>query len=492
MVPDQPQPRLTSELLVQSGLSPMPQPASAGGAPVELSLPNFGNIEVGSPGQDGSPATLAHLIPQFGDSNAATEDEELARWQGWTVVATPEGRLFFHNEQAQTSQWHQPPELQNVLGDWAEMIDESQPGTPKFWWNELLHISLWKDPRQTTNIFQAALDGNCFFLLLYAEVDGQLDVIDPRGRGALHYACAGGATQSALFLLQRRAEVDKRDEAASTPLLFACRYGYASIVKVLLDAQADMNAANESGNTALHEAASMGQLDCLHLLVLCGANATILNCVGDAPAEIAAAQKHYPCVTLLRRHLQYAPRGDAVGPPPQTRSTSSAQGSGTGAAVGAPGALSPPAFSPKGRTVSQAEPGPSGAGPAADSTASPQGAGGVQRRILQATPGSHVGQKAVDGTDSDLDECRRESDDIGAASSDSSDGPPSQKTRGRTRGRHRDRSEVVGVGLLSRMRGFVRRTFTGPIRADLGLPNRYVYNREAGRWELPDEEEDNA
>jgi len=99
----------------------------------------------------------------------------------------------------------------------------------------------------------------------------------------------------------------------------------------------------------------------------------------------------------------------------------------------------------------------------------------------------------VDGTDSDVDDRRRDSDDIGAASSDSSDGPPLERpSRGRRRGRHRDRSEVVGVGLLSHMRSFVRRAFTGPIRADLGLPNRYMYNSEAGRWELPDEEEDDA
>ncbi|CAE8650645.1 unnamed protein product, partial [Polarella glacialis] len=171
--------------------------------------------------QFGSPGVCDETEALGNQAYADAEDAELQRWQGWTVVATPEGRLFFHNEARQLSQWHQPLELQPILGDWVEAIDESQPSRPSFWRNELLRLSLWKDPQQTTNIFQAALDGNLFFMQLYAEVEGHLDVVDPRGRSALHYACAGGATQSALFLLQRRAEVDRRDETMATPLIFA-------------------------------------------------------------------------------------------------------------------------------------------------------------------------------------------------------------------------------------------------------------------------------
>jgi len=248
-------------------------------------------------------------LPQFGapgvnEAGGDEDEEELRRWQGWTVVATQEGRLFFHNDARQVSQWSQPPELRDILGDWAEIVDESQPSQPRFWRNELLRISLWKDPRSTTNIFQAALDGNLFFMQLYAEVEGQLDVVDPRGRSALHYSCAGGSTQSALFLLQRQAEVDRRDESAATPLIFACRYGYAGVVKVLLDHMADLSAACDGGNTALHEAASMGQLDCLHLLLLRGAEAGCLNNEGEAPVDLAANKRHHACLTLLRRHHQ--------------------------------------------------------------------------------------------------------------------------------------------------------------------------------------------
>ncbi|CAK0840808.1 unnamed protein product [Prorocentrum cordatum] len=193
------------------------------------------------------------------------------------VFPTHEGRLFFHHEERQESRWTQPDELGGVLGTWAEVVDESQPSRPTFWRNELLRLSLWKDPRPTTSIFQAALDGNLFFMQLYAEVEGRLDVVDPAGLSALHYACAGGSMQGALFLLQRQAEVDLPDRTGATPLVVACKYGCADVVKVLLDARASLQACCHGGNTALHEAAAMGRLDCCHLLLLCGADASLPN-----------------------------------------------------------------------------------------------------------------------------------------------------------------------------------------------------------------------
>jgi len=262
------------------------------------------------------PLDAARPVPSLG--LASPEDEELRRWQGWTVVATAEGRLFFHSETRQISQWTQPPELADILGEWEEITDETategQPST--YWRNEVVRMSLWKDPRPTTNIFQAALDGNLFFMQLYAEVEGQIDVIDPRGRSALHYACAGGTTQSVMFLLQRRAEVDRPDDTGATPLIFACRYGYAPVVKVLCDAHADLNAAAAGDSTALHEAAAMGQLDCVHLLLLCGADATKHNSDGQSALDVAMAKRHQTCATLLRGHLHQQKLPPAEGAAP--------------------------------------------------------------------------------------------------------------------------------------------------------------------------------
>lgn len=470
-----------------------------------------------------SPPTGAEPAPRLPAANfgagAASEEEELRRWQGWTVVATPEGRLFFHNEPRQLSQWHQPAELRDVLGEWTEITDP-QPdvgGEPRgsYWRNELLRISLWKDPRTTTNLFQAALDGNIFFMQLYAEVEGQLDVVDPKGRSALHYACAGGATQSVLLLLQRKAEVDRRDEMGATPLIFACRYGYASVVKVLLDAQADLNSAGEGGSTALHEAASMGQLDCLHLLLLCGADATAVNNDSEVPVDVAAKKRHYSCVTLLRRHLQSPLRPEATRPAstasaptndcsgsrqpgpaasgvPTAKAHTGSLGVGSGALAGAPveSHSLPRVANPM---VSEAAVPPAG-GVSADGERPHRGRWRDGER-------SHAEYAAGGGSsDSELDAaaeaCRPDEGDDAPSSSESSDGAGPQRSSGSRagarssrsgRGRLRERSPVA-LGLLSRMQ-WVSRWFGGTrrTRADLGQPNSYRYNEKRQQWELAED-----
>jgi len=533
-------PRLTSQLLAtaelqqakqQSWLTPREQPAqdelaepACASSAAPFDLPRTAQLPAATLGKEAA-NLLASRLPQFGTNNLSdppsnevysAEEEELARWQGWTVVATPEGRLFFHNEIRQDSQWNQPPELASVLGEWVEAVDESQPSKPTFWRNELLRISLWKDPRPTTNIFQAALDGNLFFMQLYAEVEGQLDVVDHKGCSALHYSCAGGATTSATFLLQRSAEVDRRDENEATPLIFACRYGYASVVKVLLDSNADLNSANVSGNTALHEAASMGQLDCLHLLLLFHANATLVNKQGDLAVDIAAKKRHYSCTTLLRRYDQSATRVDAPWQRPVV-DTLSAAAAPLGTEKGADTAplrrnLGNPSVSMEvPSTTSSGETDPLGtlsssdacfansAAPADRARGTPADAGEPQplrrRKAGEPPKVEYVGKGNT--SDSDLDAVaeaclEREGTDSGGASSESSDGGQGQPGRPRGRGRRRERSPVA-LGLLSRMQGVTgfigrARRWAFPVKADLGLPNMYQYNRELQRWELNGQE----
>lgn len=223
-------------------------------------------------------------------------------WRGWSMIATAEGRLFFHNENSRASQWSQPQDLDAVLGTWVEVDSEGLAEQRSFWRNDVLQLSLWKDPRQTTNIFQAALDGNLFFMQLYSQVEGDLNVIDPNGLSAFHYACAGGSTQCALFLVHRKADLEVRDTAGATPLGYACRYGYAGVAKVILDAGADVNAPDSCGTTPLHEAACMGSVDCVNLLLVGGANQFLRTSDGDTAADIANQRGNEGVLGALRQH----------------------------------------------------------------------------------------------------------------------------------------------------------------------------------------------
>lgn len=51
----------------------------------------------------------------------------------------------------------------------------------------------------------------------------------------------------------------------------------------------------------------------------------------------------------------------------------------------------------------------------------------------------------------------------------------------------------LGAGIarwIPRLVGSVRKAFSGPLEADLGEPNRYVYNHERQRWELSGGDDD--
>jgi len=396
-----------------------------------------GSISPSSP----VPAHTEHdRLPQFGSPGVCdetdAEEPDLANWYGWTVVATAEGRLFFFHQVRQQSQWHQPAELNPILGVWKEARDE-QGSNVTFWRNDLLRISLWKDPRETSNIFQAAMDGNLFFLQLYSQVSGDLDCTDHRKCSALHYACAGGSAPSTLFLLQQRAMVDRGDVTSTTPLMLACRYGYAGVLKVLLDAQANPCIADHQGQAPLHQAADLGQLDCLHLLLLCGAQAQQRNYQGETALDIAQRKRHLNCLTLLRRHDQFAEHER----PPMSQG--------------------PYDFSESKSATDKA----AGLTPwAADETESAPWVSAYQEVAANDLIGFPDRYPRYPEIEAD-------------SSSDNSD----QYTEATDTPRHY-RPEA---GLLSTLR---RRLF--PIQADLGLPNRFRFNKATQQWELPSGEAD--
>lgn len=246
----------------------------------------------------------AAMMMQFGQSpadNSLLPPERLAGsdlWRGWTVHTSEDGRLFYHHAASGTSQWQMPRELAPVLGEWEQVHDEMG----RYWRNERLGVSSWKDPRRTTTLFQAALDGNTFFLQLYAEVGGDLDVVDGKGRTALHYNCAGGATQGLVYLVQRKASLDVPDATGSTPLHWACRYGHATIVRLLLESRADPDRQNGLGDTCLHEAAALGRMEPLQWLLHARANPTLQNQEARSPSQVAARNQAEQAVQLLQRH----------------------------------------------------------------------------------------------------------------------------------------------------------------------------------------------
>jgi len=219
-------------------------------------------------------------------------------WCGWTIQTSQDGSMFYYHPMSGLSQWQIPCELNHVLGEWA-FDDES-----RCWKNDLLGASSWKDPRGATNVFQAAFDGNVFFLQLYAGVGGLLDAADSKNRSALHYTCAGGSAQAVVYLLQSQASVDFTDQGGSSPLHWACRYGHTQIAQMLLDAKSHPDRQNELGDTPMHEAAALGQMDPVQWLVFARANPLLKNRESQTPAQVAAHNQATNVAAFLKIHQE--------------------------------------------------------------------------------------------------------------------------------------------------------------------------------------------
>ena len=54
------------------------------------------------------------------------------------------------------------------------------------------------------------------------------------------------------LIIEKKANVNKRDESGSTPLINACFFGKTDVVKLLLENGADSNLSNNVGNSPLH------------------------------------------------------------------------------------------------------------------------------------------------------------------------------------------------------------------------------------------------
>jgi uncharacterized protein len=71
--------------------------------------------------------------------------------------------------------------------------------------------------------------------------------VDQTGWSALHYAAAGTEPKVVSLLLERGATVDALSPNGTTPLMMAAQYGSEDSVKLLVDKKADLQRRNERG-----------------------------------------------------------------------------------------------------------------------------------------------------------------------------------------------------------------------------------------------------
>ena len=163
----------------------------------------------------------------------------------------------------------------------------------------------WRD-RFSLQMYFAVRDGN--FNLVEQLVRKHPRLVNSQtGRARstpLHLAAEAGNEEIAQLLLDRGAEVDRKDRFGRTPLYSAAQFGmeeHCRVAELLIRRWADVRARTQFGRTPLHAAAGQGSEKMALLLLAHGALVDDRNDWGETPLHKAAANGHVAVVALLLR-----------------------------------------------------------------------------------------------------------------------------------------------------------------------------------------------
>jgi ankyrin repeat protein len=156
---------------------------------------------------------------------------------------------------------------------------------------------------RTVPIVQAAKndDVEAIRTLLRQRVD--VNVAEPDGATALHWAAHHGDAAAVDLLLRAGARAGAVNRFGVTPLALAATNGNTAVVKRLLQAGADPNGTVNGGETVLMSAARAGHADVVRALIEGGADVNACEQTrGQNALMWAAAEGHADVIRLLVRH----------------------------------------------------------------------------------------------------------------------------------------------------------------------------------------------
>lgn len=131
-----------------------------------------------------------------------------------------------------------------------------------------------------------------------------------------------GDSTGVFTMLERGADVNKKNGAGNTALHEATQYDRYEIVRILLEAGADLDIKDNAGNTPLHKAALKGGIDIAHLLIESGADLSSEDSFGNTPLHKAVSKGHVKVAQLLIESGAHVNKKDKVGITPLHWATS--------------------------------------------------------------------------------------------------------------------------------------------------------------------------
>jgi ankyrin repeat protein len=152
----------------------------------------------------------------------------------------------------------------------------------------------------TSDVADAAMNGHVARLRTLLRQRADVNVPQPDGATALHWAVYRDDVTAVELLLGAGANASATNRDGATPLSLACINGSAAIVARLLTAGADVNERLANGETPLMMAARTGDAGTLEVLLDRGADVNAREPLRGTTALMwAAAQSHPAAVKLL-------------------------------------------------------------------------------------------------------------------------------------------------------------------------------------------------
>lgn len=123
-----------------------------------------------------------------------------------------------------------------------------------------------------------------------------VNTADQQGTTLLMIAARGNNQELVRFLLDNRANAQRRNRYGDTALMLAALQGHAEVVRLMLERKVE---PNQSGWNALHYAAFENRAAIAALLIAAGAQVNALAPNGQSALMLAAKRGHLETVRIL-------------------------------------------------------------------------------------------------------------------------------------------------------------------------------------------------
>jgi len=168
------------------------------------------------------------------------------------------------------------------------------------WLSAILAASCFGASNTDTRLADAAMNQDPQTVRSLLKLHADVNVAQPDGTTALHWAARWDDVESAQELIRAGANVKVANRFGATPLSLAATNGSAAMIEALLKGGENPNAVvSDMGDTALMLAARTGKPDAVKVLLDHGADPNKTNSEGQTPLMWAVAEKNAAAAKAL-------------------------------------------------------------------------------------------------------------------------------------------------------------------------------------------------